>query len=105
MKNKTFSDNSYAASEVVGAIILVLIAVGAFAAIYNQVFPVPFPSPESHVQLAGKVTSDYTVILEHVGGEILNSYEIHVTQSNGLRTTGVINELWDIGKPFDLSLT
>ncbi len=52
MKNKTFSDNSYAASEVIGAIILVLIAVGAFGAIYYQVFPVPLPSPDSHIKLA-----------------------------------------------------
>ena len=78
MKNKTFSDNSYAASEVIGAIILVLIAVGAFAAIYYQVFPVPFPSPESHVKLQGYVTHDGKVVLEHVGGEPLTFYEIYV---------------------------
>ncbi|MBE3137780.1 MAG: type IV pilin [Thermoplasmata archaeon] len=78
MKNKTFSDNSCAASEVVGAIILVLIAVGAFAAIYYQVFSVPLPSPESHVKLQGYVTNDGKVVLEHVGGEPLTSYEIYV---------------------------
>ena len=98
MKNTTFSKNYSAAAEVVGAIILVLIAMGAFAAIYLQVLPVKFPSPEPHVQLAGYVADDGKVVLEHVGGEVLNSYEVHVTQSDGPHTYDVENNPWEIGE-------
>ncbi len=83
MKNKTFSGNSYAASEVIGAIILVLIAVGAFAAIYYQVFPVPLPSPDSHIKLMGYIDDDRNVVIEHVGGEPLISYKIFSERENG----------------------
>ncbi len=83
MKNKTFSENSYAASEVIGAIILVLIAVGAFAAIYYQVFPVPLPSPESHIKLVGYIDEERNVVIQHVGGEALISYKIQSVRENG----------------------
>ena len=97
MKNKTFSDNSYAASEVVGAIILVLIAVGAFAAIYYQVISVPLPSPDSHVKLAGYVSDDGKVIIEHMGGEQLDSYEIHIEQSDEPHANQIEDKTWEIG--------
>ena len=104
MKNKTFSNNSYAASEVIGAIILVLIAVGAFGAIYFQVFPVPLPSPEPHVQLAGYVTDDGKVVLQHVGGEKLNSYDIRVEQSDGPHIYRFENDPWEIGQCYYLPI-
>jgi hypothetical protein len=43
MKNTPFSKNYSAAAEVIGAIIFVLIAIGAFAAIYSQILPVKTP--------------------------------------------------------------
>jgi len=81
--NKAFSNNYHAASEVIGAIILVLIAVGAFSVIYLQFFPIHLPSPEPHVQLAGYVTDSGQVVLQHVGGESLVSYDIRIEQSDG----------------------
>ncbi|DAC71735.1 MAG TPA: hypothetical protein DSN98_08875, partial [Thermoplasmata archaeon] len=104
MKDVEFSDNSYGASEVIGAIILVLIAVGAFGAIYLQAFPVPFPSPEPHVQLAGYVTDGGKVVLQHVGGEQLNSYTIRVEQSDGPHVYQFYNETWEMGQIYYLPI-
>jgi len=102
MKNVSFSTNSYAASEVIGAIILVLIAVGAFSVIYLQFFPVPLPSPDPHVTLAGYVTDDGKVVLQHVGGEQLDVYTIRVEQSDGPRTYRFDNEPWVMGQCYFL---
>jgi hypothetical protein len=104
MKNKTFSDNSYAASEVIGAVILVLIAIGAFGAIYFQLFPVALPSPDSHVHLAGYVTDSGKVVLQHVGGEQLNSYTIRMEQSDGPRVYQFENDPWEMGQCYYLPI-
>jgi len=106
MKNKTFSDNSYAASEVVGAIILVLIAVGAFAAIYYQVFSVPLPSADSHIKLIGYIDDERNVIIEHVGGEPLISYKILSVRENGQTNMSVYeNQSIMIGKRLPIKET
>ncbi len=105
MKNKTFSGNSYAASEVVGAIILVLIAVGAFGAIYYQVFPVPLPSPDSHIKLMGYIDDERNVIIEHVGGEPLISYKILSERENGQRNMSVYeNSPLMMGDPLPINI-
>lgn len=104
MKNVSFSNKSYAASEVVGAIILVLIAIGAFGVIYYQFFPVPLPSPDPHVNLAGYVTDDGRVVLQHVGGEELTEYTIRVEQSDGPRTYSFENESWVMGECYYLPI-
>ncbi|MBE3120957.1 MAG: hypothetical protein IMZ53_16655 [Thermoplasmata archaeon] len=106
MKNKTFSDNSYAASEVVGAIILVLIAVGAFAAIYYQVFPVPLPSADSHIKLMGYIDDERNVVIEHVGGEALISYKILSVRENGSASMSIYeNQPLMIGKRLPINKT
>jgi hypothetical protein len=104
MMNRTFSNNSHAASEVIGAIILVLIAVGAFGVIYLQFFPVQLPSPEPHVQLAGYVTEDGKVVLQHVGGETIYSYNICVEQSNGPHMYRFENDPWEFGQCYYLPI-
>jgi len=99
MKNAPFSNNCYAVSEVIGAIILVVIAVGAFAAIYTQVFPVKLPGPEPHIQIEGYVTDNGTVILEHVGGAPLDSYKFRAEHKNGtIKTSPIINQPIQIGE-------
>jgi hypothetical protein len=100
MTRSTFRRNSFAAAEVIGAMLLVLIAIGSFAVIYFHFLPVPFPSPEPHVQLAGYVTDSGVVVLEHVGGETLNSYEVHVEQSDGPHVYTFDNNPWEIGERY-----
>lgn len=102
--NKAFLNNSHAASEVIGAIILVLIAVGAFSVIYLQFFPVQLPSPEPHVQLAGYVTDSGQVVLQHVGGEQLLCYDIRIEQSDGPHIYRFENDPWEIGECYYLPI-
>ena len=78
MKKSNLLANTYAVSEVIGATLLVLIAVVAAVSIYNQMLPVPIPSPESNVQLMGYVTENGDVVIEHMGGEILDPYEVYI---------------------------
>ncbi len=82
MKKSNLLANTYAVSEVIGATLLVLIAVVAAVSIYNQMLPVPIPSPEPNVHLMGYVTENGNVIIEHMGGEILDSYEVYVNDIN-----------------------
>jgi len=100
-KNVSFIDE-FAVSEVVGAMLLVLIAIIAFAAIYLYVFPLPLPAPEPTVKLKGYVTDDGTAVLEHMGGESLSAYRIVVRQIDGtlIDTTTYQNknDPWAIGK-------
>jgi hypothetical protein len=102
--NKAFSNNYHAASEVIGAIILVLIAVGAFSVIYLQFFPIHLPSPEPHVQLAGYVTDSGQVVLQHVGGEPLMSYDIRIEQSDGPHVYRFENDPWEMGECYYLPI-
>jgi hypothetical protein len=104
MKNVAFSENSKAASEVIGAIILVLIAISVFGVIYFQLFPVPLPAPEPHVQLVGYVTDSGKVVLEHVGGEQLNTYTIRVEQSDGPHLYQIENDPWEMGERYYLPI-
>jgi hypothetical protein len=67
-----------AVSEVIGASLLVVIAVVAGALIYNYVLPVKIQSTEPNVHLMGYVTEDGNVKIEHVGGEPLDDYEVYV---------------------------
>jgi len=78
MKKSTLLANDYAVSEVIGATLLVLIAVVAAVSIYSQMLPVPIPTPEPNVKLMGYITENGEVIIEHMGGEILNLYEVYV---------------------------
>jgi hypothetical protein len=104
MKNTTFSNDSNAASEVIGAILLVLIAIAAFGVIYFNFFPVHLPSPDPHITLAGYVTDDGRVVLQHVGGEELTTYTIRVEQSDGPRTYTFTNESWVMGECYYLPI-
>jgi hypothetical protein len=106
MRNTTFSSNKTAVSEIVGAVLLVVIALGVFAIIYSQVFPVKLPGPEPHVQLAGYVDETGMVVLEHIGGEELSEYQIYATQSDGMRNKTSSTTPWRIGeaKSLDASL-
>ena len=79
--------SNIAVSEIVGAILLVFIAVVVSATIYTQMLPVPLPPPESNVHLMGYVNDNGTAIIKHMGGETLFSYEIDLYNSNG--TTAV----------------
>ena len=95
MKKSNLLANTYAVSEVIGATLLVLIAVAAAVSIYSQMLPVPIPSPEPNVHLMGYVTENGDVVIEHMGGEILDSYEVYVDGTSVY--TNLDGEYLDIG--------
>ena len=102
MKKSTLLANTYAVSEVIGATLLVLIAVVAAASIYNQMLPVPIPSLEPNIQLMGYVTENGDVIIEHMGGEILDSYEVYIDGESVY--TNPDGEYMDIGSTIPSSI-
>jgi hypothetical protein len=81
MRIRILQKNPYAASEIIGALILVVIAVAAAVVIYNQMLPVPLPTPEPNVHLRGYVTEQGNIIIEHMGGDTLYTYEVYVNGS------------------------
>ncbi len=83
-----------AVSEIVGAMLLLIIAVIAAGIIYNQVLPVPTPPKEPFVHLVGYVTEDGNAIIEHMGGPALSNYEIYL---DGELLYKVTDTLWEIG--------
>ncbi len=98
MKNSVIHANDSAVSEVIGGLLIVFIAVVVSISIYMQMLPVPIPSPEPNVHLMGYVTEDGTVIIEHMGGETIFSYEIFVSQSNETNIYKYENNPWEIGE-------
>ena len=55
--------NNNAVSEIVGAAILVLIAVSSFSAVYLYVFPLPIDRADLNVKIVGYVDYEGTPIL------------------------------------------
>lgn len=98
MNTSRFLANSSAVNEVIGGVLLVLIAVGVSVLIYAQALPVPFPSPEPNVYLRAYVTEDGQAVVEHIGGETLSSYEVHVTQSSNTSIYKFQDNPWEIGE-------
>lgn len=98
MNTSRFLANSSAVNEVIGGVLLVLIAVGVSVLIYAQALPVPFPSPEPNVYLRAYVTEEGRAVVEHIGGETLSSYEVHVTQSSNTSIYKFQDNPWEIGE-------
>jgi len=100
MKRNASIRNEYAVSELVGGMLLVLVAVIAFASIYMFMFP-PEPEDVSNVEIRGYVTLEGFIVLEHVGGEPIESYRIELRYVNNNTLVSpelIINEPWTIGQ-------
>ena len=99
-RNISFIDE-YAVSELVGGLMLILIALIVSSVIYMYVFPLPFPPPEPNVKLMGYVNNDGLIVIKHMGGESLSSYRIDVRHVNGTLIDTAIykdsEDLWEIG--------
>ncbi len=92
-----FSDN-YAVSELVGGLILVVIAVISFALIYTYVLPSP-AEDKINVKISWDISEDGIVILHHKGGETIDSYKISVSYSDGdFIGSEVYRSPWKIGE-------
>ena len=81
IRNKSFQ-NKNASSEIVGGLILIVIAVLVFSVIRVYLFPDLEPV-DINVKLEGYVTDRGTAVVEHVGGEEISDYKVVVSNTNG----------------------
>jgi len=91
--------SSYAVSEVIASLLLVLIAVAAFSIIYLN-FNVPEPNYETPVKIWGEVDNEGSIVLHHEGGMTLNDYTIIARfESNGtlIGSKEIKDNTWSIG--------
>jgi len=94
--------DNHAVSEVIGGMVLILIAIASFSAIYMFVFPLPFESDSINVDLAGLVDNNGNAFIKHMGGDSLESYRVIVRELNGeLILSEMYNTRWEIGGIFD----
>lgn len=100
MSAKNILPSSDAVTEVIGSLLLIIVAVLVFSAIYLYMFPLPNLTADTHVKIDGYVNSNGFVILEHVGGESFSSYRIDVKDINGtlLDSITYTDEEWGIGE-------
>jgi hypothetical protein len=98
--NITLNDN-YAVSEVVGGMVLIVIAVLSFTVISLYLWPSLDPVDES-IKLQGYVTDDGTAVIEHVGGQSMYSYRLLVNDVNGTligsKNYRALESPWEIGE-------
>ena len=93
------SRGEYAVSEVVGGMILLVIALVAFSVIYLDMTSKDYDVYRKNVNIVGSVNDDGTIYLEHLGGDVLNSYEISVFYGNGsFIGKKNYNDEWSISK-------
>jgi len=95
--NITFKGD-YAASEIVGGLILVLMAVAAFSIISLYIYAPLGPEYETSVRIDGSVNNAGEVLLEHVGGESIETYKIIIYDSNGTLLGSKIENNWKFGE-------
>ncbi|KYK21193.1 hypothetical protein AYK21_05145 [Thermoplasmatales archaeon SG8-52-2] len=100
IRNKSFH-NKNASSEIVGGLILIVIAVLAFSVIRVYLFPDLEPV-DINIKLEGYVTDRGAAVVEHVGGEKISDYKVVVSNTNGaLIGTKIYRDLipeWSIGQ-------
>ncbi|MDG6229129.1 MAG: LamG domain-containing protein [Candidatus Thermoplasmatota archaeon] len=96
---RSIFSTTHAASEIIGGILLLAIAILAFSAIYSFVFPLPGTDTQVHSKLIGYVELDGTVELKHIGGKPLTSFRIDVKDVNDtLIGSTRYDRLWSIGE-------
>ncbi|MEF8847626.1 MAG: LamG-like jellyroll fold domain-containing protein [Candidatus Thermoplasmatota archaeon] len=108
MKIRKIFRSKYAVSEILGGILLVLIALLVFVPVYLYIFPLPFPEPEAHIKLEGFVEDNGLIKIKHMGGQPLYTYKIEIRQPDGSLLDSTTydnpNNPWKIGeikKPLD----
>ena len=101
MSKNTTSRNNYAVSEVIGGLLIIVIAVSSFFFIKTYAFP-DLDTPDEIIDIKGYVTNDGDAVLEHVGGKSISSYkvELYDVEGNFIDSSSFIElrEPWTIGK-------
>ena len=99
---KRLINGNFAVSEIIGGMILTLIAIISISAIYVFVFPLPLEADSINVELAGFVDNDGYAYIKHMGGDSLDNYRVIIRSMDG---TTILSEKyynnWNIGDIFD----
>ena len=100
---------SNAVSEIVGTILLLVIAISVFSVVYMNVLSEDGPNSETYATIIGRVEITGDTIFEHRRGEGINidsivyllfegKFENITTVADGLDSSGKENGMWDIGE-------
>ena len=106
MRRAALISNKYAISEVIAGVLLILIAVLAFASVYVYLFP-PAPEVEADASIQGYVNSLGSIVLEHKGGDTITNLKLTIYNYSNIEQnwTGDFDVSWKIGSyiyPLDL---
>ena len=97
MKLNIAFKKEYAVSEVVGGLILIIVAVVTFSAIYSYI-TLPGPDYNPSVEIIGSVTEEGNVMLQHCGGNTIEQCKIIVCEPNGNLLGEKTEENWNFGE-------
>jgi hypothetical protein len=101
--------NNDAISEMLGSILLLIIAVVSFSVIHANILFNPFPDDQTYVTIVGEIKGKNITLL-HKGGESLslqtkaifeigeNTYNIIIGENDYLDNKFKADGLWDIGE-------
>jgi len=99
MKGSSLLHNEYATSEVVGSIILVLVAVMVFSVIYLDVTSKDIDIYETNVLIVGSVNDEGLIVLKHMSGDEIKSYTVNVyDEDDDFIGSKIYDETWVIGE-------
>lgn len=87
--------NDKAVSEILGAMLLLLIAVGAFSLVYFQFMSDEGPAEETHVNIIGDIAGG-NIVLTHIGGESLTGDTMMSFSIPGEIKRYSISEIFDL---------
>jgi len=99
MKKNISFKGDYAVSEVLGGVILLVVAVVTFSVIYMY-FMYPAPDVDIPIIIVGEVNESGMIVLEHKGGNPLSSYVVYARYLNGtlIGSKTVNDDYWEIGQ-------
>ena len=99
MKGRFHFEYDYAVSEVVGGILLVLIAVAVFSVIYLNVTSKDMGIDNTNVEICGSVNDEGIIVLEHISGDVIDNYRVVVSHPNGTEIgSKTFTDDWAIGE-------
>lgn len=103
---KALRSRDYAVNEVIGGLLLVIVAVISFVVISPYFFPEE-PNTNISIKIVGSVTDSGDISLYHDGGVALGSYCVYIYHPNGtLVGSGIVeDDAWAIGQyrnPFEI---
>ena len=98
-KGCSFKDD-HAVSEVIGGILLVMIAIAAFSVIFLDTTSKDYVEYNKNIKIAGSVNDQGIIELEHMYGDVIDDYTIKLYYPNDtfIGSKSVTDDNWAIGQ-------